>query len=1315
MTDALGRRIPTAGAAADSPSPSATANSQTPRDSGSSAWTPQQKLAIETTGGNLLVSAAAGTGKTSVLVERIIRLVTSPHTPVDIERFLVVTFTEKAAQEMKARIRSALEKIALENPESSAARQADFVERAQISTIHAFCLRVLRRYFHQVDLDPSFRVLDSAEADLLRRDALDAVFEETYAAQEATDSVFRGLVQRYGGAGIDEGLKDLVLNLHNFAATQPAMEDWFAKALSFVQEISGAASIWDLHWTRSLCKSILLQIDRVISFQEEARQVCLLPGGPWAYLSIVAQELEFYLGIREDLESLASGDFHEAQTALARVVSYKHQRLPAAKDTDLGLREQAQAMRNAAKAEFGKLRDYALARPAQEVLEELKDTAPFIECLADLVLRLDRRYGAKKRERRGLDFSDLERLCLQVLTQEDGGAARQLQSEYDYVLVDEYQDTNPIQEAILSRVVRTGERANFFMVGDIKQSIYRFRLAEPGIFLKRHKTYEPMATSAAPNPESSAETGKPECLGNAAERTGGVAPSQGARLDLSVNFRSRREVVDAVNWVFDAIMREQPAEIDYDQSHRLVLGASYPEPGDTRYAAEFHLVEREQTVFGDEPPQSQSQGQSKIDQKPGPDQYGQGSDQDGSDQDGWGQDGDSSIEDYEAVEKEAMVVAARIKHMVTSEDPLHVCDSKSKTLRKCSYRDIAILMRSTKDRANAVLEVLSRCGIPAYADTATGYFQAREIEVALSILSIIDNPRQDIPLAAVLRSPVVGLTPEDLAVIRCRRQEGSFYDAVKDYSRADERVGRFLETLDGWRTMARRKPLAEVLWTILHDTGYEDYVGGLPGGAQRQANLQVLCDRARQFDTFGHHGLFRFLRFVEKLQESEGDLGAARALGEQEDAVRILSIHKSKGLEFPVVFVMDLGKRFNTDDTRREILFHKDLGIAALYCDLAGGAQVKYPSLAHQAISLRLWAENLAEEMRVLYVALTRAKEKLCLVGSARKLQGCFEKWRRQDLCGAATYLDWLCPVILGDDAQKPFAVTTWGTQDGCPVPLPEVLAGLQSEDAYVHHGPYGIRPLPPHDPEIYGEVKRRLEWQYPYLEMTNARAKISVGELKRRIETQDEEDAWRYLPRPQRRMGFDDSRGYNQGILRGIAIHTVLSKMDLARAESPEGVAHEVTRLVDLGFLDASSLSQDDASLIAAFFQTDLGRALVAWPERVHKEVPFTMKMPARLVSPTGVGDGGDEILVQGVIDVILEEDDGVTILDYKTDAVSVAGVSETANRYASQVSLYALAAEDILHRPVKGVWIAFLEVGSVVPVDWRGHLASRGLCDLA
>jgi len=1371
-------------------------------------WSREQELAISLKGKNLLVSAAAGAGKTSVLVERVIRYILSEESS-DIEKLLVVTFTEKAALEMKERIRVALEKAFERHPDDHRlARQISLLDRAHISTIHSFCLHIVRRYFYKAGLDPTFTVLDPREAELLRIEALDEVFEDWYRQEPDQDKsngtansrdLFLDLIERYGGYRVDEGLKSLLLKLHDFVRTQSSVMQWLDDCVSKMQELEKAAKncksedevILKLPWTRILLETFLQDIEEAIVLLEEAKRISSEPDGPFAYVPRIEEELTFYQsakkivsdalrvsessvsvakccgGARDGVTDGVSGEVQdsaywndtqltcncpcaEVLERVRRLADYRYKRLSSKKmDCDPVLREKVKTLRNEAKERFSRIKDYAFTRSGSQIISELKETIPYVRCICDLVKELDKKYMEKKLDRGGLDFSDLELYCLKILTQDDFLLAKEIRKEFDYVLVDEYQDTNPVQNKILSLV---SSPSNLFVVGDIKQSIYRFRLADPRIFLKKYQLYEKVGNNVP------LETKAP-----------------GVRVELSKNFRSRREVIEAVNYLFKRIMKKDVAEIDYTTDHKLKEGAFYPEAEDRSFQAEIHLIERSR--ISDE---SFESGRTQLE---GDKARGEKDAENTS-----SEDLSSEIDEYEALEKETLVVANNIKKLVNAERPFMIWDKELKCQRPCRYKDIAILMRATSKRANTVIEILEECNIPAYSDLGTGYFQAREVELALALLSIIDNPRQDIPLASVLRSAIVGLEPKDLAIIRVHHKNGEFYDAVKsfvgagqdlavgmcsrdqtstvhtkDVLRIKKALSEFMENLEKWRTMARRLPLCEVLWTILRETKYYDYVGGLPGGAQRQANLRALVDRAREFDSFGRHGLFRFLRFMDRLEQSKGELGTARPLGEHEDVVQILSVHKAKGLEFPAVFVIDLGKRHNLKDADADILYHPELGFGLMFCDVK--RRLKYPTLPHQAISIQLQKESLAEEMRILYVAMTRAREKLYLVGSIKNLLLEVQRWQIAAPRAVRSYLDWICPSLWRDSSgsnrgfpafgssacsnmggltneptdkskEIPFSVTLWGVPKGQEIPQPSAKT-LESGELSWKDVKSLIPPPSLPDERVYPEVKRRLEWIYPYQKFTLTTAKLSVTEAKKSFGS-DETDGWNYIPGAEQRMRLLESSSEVTGAEKGTAMHTILAKMRLCQGLDEDSIYREVARLCKLGFVDAKIVGNLDISRICTFFQTPTGKLLANFPGKVSREVPFTIRFPVNLLksrvgeqdtaglsqtstkppvpnfvqrlddAEKGVhGANSDFIVIQGVIDVLFEGEDGLIVLDYKTDDISLSEIPFATKRYSMQISLYALAAERILQKPVKKASLVFLTPGREVDVDWKNYVS--------
>ncbi|MBM7565635.1 ATP-dependent helicase/nuclease subunit A [Paenibacillus sacheonensis] len=985
-----------------------------------STWTDDQWRAIVTGGSNILVAAAAGSGKTAVLVERIIRKIAAD---TDVDRLLVATFTKAAAAEMKERIRIALEKELDKKPDSDhLRRQLALMGRASITTLHSFCLDVIRRYYSLIGLDPGFRIANETEAELLRMDVLDELFEERYAELDGPDGgAFLALVDRFGGERGDEPLYALVLKLYNFAQSHPWPKAWLqAAAASF--RVEDASELGRSEWVTSLGSAVALTLQGAESLLEQAMSIARLPAGPDAYGETFQDDLGVVRTLIGSVENSSWETWHEAFAA-ASFGKLKAQRGDAG---DKELQQQAKDLREQAKKMIGGLNDELFARTPEEFAAELRESAPLMETLAGLVDEFGTRFEAAKLEKGLIDFGDMEHYCLRILrdgsstpdSMTPSSAALEYQQQFDEILLDEYQDTNMVQEAIVTLISRPG-RGNRFMVGDVKQSIYRFRLAEPGLFLRKYKSYK-AAAEAADKRNSLAEhaTGTMEGADSIGEAVEDTDAEYGVRIDLARNFRSRQEVVDGVNEVFRAIMREKAAEMDYDERAELVCGASYPSAGDggppERYAVEFAVLDRGNGEDGEERPAA-----ADVDTV--------------SD----AEDGESpaeNAEDLQIVQLEARWIARQILRLrgmagTAAEEPFLVYDGKKGRKRPLAWRDIVILLRADKQWAPVIIEELQQQGIPAYAELSSGYFEATEVETVLSLLRVIDNPYQDIPLAGTLRSPIFGLSGEELARIRIAGGRVSYFEAVRtaadDLSLHDEtrtKLHRFLEALETWRNEARQGSLADLLWRIYRETGYYDLVGGMTGGLQRQANLRALHDRTRQYEATTLRGLFRFLRFIDRMRDSGGDLGTARALGEQEDVVRIMSIHKSKGLEFPVVFAAGLGKSFNRRDLHSPFLMHKQLGFGPRYVDT--DLRVAYPTLPYLAIKQRLAMESLAEEMRILYVALTRPKEKMFLVGTVGDAEKQLQRWQSAldadgqlpdfRIAGAARFLDWLGPLAMG-------------------------------------------------------------------------------------------------------------------------------------------------------------------------------------------------------------------------------------------------------------------------------------------------------------
>ncbi|WP_258360127.1 helicase-exonuclease AddAB subunit AddA [Moorella sulfitireducens (nom. illeg.)] len=1281
------------------------------------SWTGEQLAAIRAPQANLLVAAAAGAGKTAVLVERIIRRLTDPAAPASLENMLVVTFTEAAAAEMRQRIGAALEAAAARQPENEhLRRQLLLLNRAHISTIHSFCLWVVRTYFYRLDLDPGFKVMDPAEADLLQLEVMDQVLEESFAAEPGGGPI-TDLADSLGGRD-DAGLVDLVLKVWHFTRSLPRPEAWLAGAAA-VYRVSGDTPLEELPWYREVKGVIGLRLQEGAYYLRQAARLAAVPGGPAVYLDDLERE---ETQVRQLLEGLDSFTWEQLCLGLASVT---FARLKAVRggSCDAGLKEKVVEYRDRAKKLLQGLRD-EFCRDAAAVRAELERAGELVNALVEVVRRFDATFTKLKRRRGLVDFGDLEHLCLQVLQEtndapdelQPSDVALELRRRFDEVLVDEYQDINSVQDAILTMVSRQATacsgpagicgdtpdlpaRPNLFMVGDVKQSIYRFRLANPELFLAKYLRY-------------------PEGEGNLDRR-----------IILKANFRSRQGIVDGVNFVFRQLFSRLVGELEYDAAAALVGRAGYPEhPAAATPVIEVYIQER----------------QWEGDAGPGLEEEAAGTGE-GVLAPAGGAAGEIDLEELTALEREARLVAGRIRQLVhgTPERPgpeFQVWDPESKAYRDLKYRDIVILLRATRDRAPVFLEALQQQGIPAYADLGSGYFGATEVETVLSLLRVIDNPHQDIPLAAVLRSPLVGLAAADLARIRLAARGEDFFTAVKVLAAKGEgdssgplareqelasRLREFLARLERWRTMARRRPLADVIWQLYRETGYLEFAGGLPGGAQRQANLRALLDRARQFEGFARHGLFRFLRFIERLQENEGDLGPARPLGENEDVVRVMSIHKAKGLEFPVVIVADLGKGFNFQELRGDVLLHGRLGLTPLYFDAAAG--IKYPTLPYLAAAHRLYLEALSEEVRILYVAMTRAREKLILVGSAGNLPRQAEKWCAGLFVDAEQLppmltararcpLDWLASALARHDHGAPLRQlagleeglllddpSCWQVKMITAAASPAITVALPGEAGAVPESSgdglaatEGQEEENPERSRLRQEVDRRLSWAYPWRPLAALPVKLAVTELKRRFDVFNEGDT---PLRPggsgftRRPLFLQASRGLTSAE-RGTITHLVLQHVDLGKPVTGENLAGLLQEMVAREVLTPEQAAAVDTGAIIAFFTGDLGRRLLAHPEKVKRELPFSLAVPAAELYPALPPEvsAGETILVQGIIDCLVDEEDGFLLLDFKTGRVP----PDPLAAYREQVELYARAMAIIFKRDVKEAYVYYLDGGT-------------------
>ncbi|KAA0565222.1 helicase-exonuclease AddAB subunit AddA [Bacillus sp. CH30_1T] len=1239
-------------------------------------WTDDQWKAIWAKGQDILVAAAAGSGKTAVLVERIIQKILSEEDRIDVDELLVVTFTNASAAEMRHRIGQALEKAIDEDPHSHHLRkQLSLLNRASISTLHSFCLEVIRKYYYLIDIDPGFRIADETEGDLLRDEVLDELFEEEYGKEGNHD--FYTLVDTFTNDRSDGALQDMIRKLYDFSRSHPNPDEWL-RGLEEMYDIQEGVEIDHLSFIQPLHTDIRLQLHGAKNLFQRALDLTRVPGGP-------GPRAENFLNDIEIVESLEESRHISWNALYETIQTLPFTKLKACRGDDYNkdIVDEAKKLRDQGKKTIEKLQEDFFSRRPESFLEDMKKMRDVIHTLSEVVVEFGKRFRQVKEEKGLVDFADLEHFCLDILRDPSSDAllpseaAKQYKKKFKEVLVDEYQDTNMVQESILLLITEEREEVgNRFMVGDVKQSIYRFRLAEPNLFLGKYTRFLPVSGEA------------------------------GLKIDLSQNFRSRKEVLEGTNFLFKQIMGSSVGEMEYNREAELVKGAPYPE--EKEYPIEVAIInqESEETSSG-------------------------------------GDEDELSIFDEGDIEKsvlEARYMANKVKAMIEERTPIY--DAKTKTERPVQYKDIVILLRSMPWAAE-IMEEFKRQGIPIYANLSTGYFEATEIAIMLSLLKVIDNPYQDIPLASVLRSPIVGLDEQGLASIRIHSRAGTYYEALKKFASEKpsnareeetfEKVKVFLYHMQNWRTKARQGSVTELIWQLYRDTRFYDYVGGMAGGKQRQANLRALYDRARQYESTSFRGLFRFLRFIDRMRERGDDLGVARALSEQEDVVRLMTIHSSKGLEFPVVFVAGTSKQFNLMDLNASYLLDKDLGFATKYTD--PGKRISYPSLPQLAFKRKKRMESISEEMRVLYVALTRAKEKLFLVGTVKSLEKSLKKWRGAlgqtewllsdyERAGASSYLDWIGPSLmrhprcgeLGEDAvlegsgineeilKHPscFQITMIQKSE-----LGAVDAESMSDDdnwkEQVKSGG-GVEIESIHKEEVL----HRLSWKYPHLSATNLRSKQSVSELKRMVEIRDEASSIDILRRHQKpvynRPQFMQSKELSPAE-RGTAMHTVMQHISFADGvPAEEDVKELLSTLVYKEILTEEQERAISLDNIVGFFQSDLGKRLVQ-AANIQREIPFSMSVPLSEISETGEGAPEETILVQGVIDCVFRDELGIVLLDYKTDGIHdrykdgfIEARPILEERYRVQIELYTRALESIWKETVSEKYLYFFDGGHVL-----------------
>ena len=1145
--------------------------------------TSAQKAAIEESGRAVLVSAAAGSGKTRVLTERLLRRIEND---ADIDSFLVITFTKAAAAELKSRILDEIsERLAADPDNRRLRRQSALCSKAQIGTIDSFCQSFLRENCHAAQLSPEFRVIEEDRAEAIKQRVIQRVLDDCY---EAPDEGFKLLTDTVGmGRRDDNKLAETVLALHRKTQSHARPELWLRQQLETLEpaETDAGRTVWGAEILRNVRDDALYwaqRMDDVCRRAAEDEAVAAKYGPSFA---------ETALSLRDFARACDLG-WNRAREALP--ISYP--RLGTITNPpDPELKEYTKAVRELCKKNCAKY-EKLLSASSEKLLVDMRRTAPAMRALIELTLRFDRAYAAEKRRKAEVDFADLEHLTAQLLTNEDGSPtelARETSQRFCEIMVDEYQDVNRVQDDIFRALSKNGE--NLFMVGDVKQSIYRFRLADPLIFTEKYEKYSFLTDAGETEP---------------------------IKIMLQENFRSRQEVIDGINSVFTACMSKKLGEIDYDENALLRCGGVYDDSG---CAPELILID----VKGDE----------------------------------------DDLRDK--TEKEAAVVAEKIRELMAS--------GMTVSGRALGYGDIALLMRS----ANSVGEVYRRelivRGIPVAAGQGGSFFASTEIASLMSLLAIIDNPHQDVALIAVLRSSAFGFTADELTEMRLADREGDFYTALKKAAETNEKCAAFLETLGKLRSRAPDTPVDELLMFIYNELDLPALCAAMQDAPQRLANLRMMLELSKRFASGGFRGLHRFCQWLRRLAERGGDMGAASSEG----AVKIMTIHKSKGLEFPVVFLCDASRRFNDADLKQTVLIHPELGLGAKVYDLE--RRLEYPGLARNAIKQRLKREMLSEEMRLLYVALTRARERLIVTAEMKepekKLQSmmlqCTRPRSPEVLLGAQSMADWMIYAQLCTEDDK-FKLSFISAADA---------AAAQAEEPELEKVPS--------DAEIVEKLRRNLAFSYPHEAATRLPSKVTATELKHLLDESDEEAA---SLAPTARSRFRTPRLGDAYTLtptqRGSAAHALLQHIDYSKTGSEEEIRGELTRMTREKFLTAQQAEAVDTGCIRRLFASRIGQRIMN-ADRLRREFKFSLLCPAEKFFP---GGEGESVLLQGVIDCMIEENGEITIIDYKTDRVRGSELIERAKGYEKQLEAYAYAAQRMTGKPVRECVLYFLYSGETV-----------------
>ena len=1225
-------------------------------------WTEEQSQAINEKGSNILVAAAAGSGKTAVLVERIINKIINEN--IDIDKLLVVTFTNAAASEMRERILDAIYKKLEEYPENqNLQRQITLINKASICTIDSFCLEVVRNNFFELDnISPNFRIADTTEIELLKQEVIEDIFEEKY---ENQDENFSKLINTYTSYRDDTPLKELVLKIYSYIQSSPFPEEWLNEKIEmFNLKDKLNEDFSKTPWGNILLKEIEEEIIDDIKTLEDIKKELDLDSELESFSQVVRSDLDFFKILQENINNWDK--LYEIYNKMS-FVSWPRKKI------ESDLKEYAKNVRDDVKKKFSSKLSKILICNSEEANQDIFDMYEILLKLKNLILEFGKEFSKRKRLKNMVDFNDIEHLALDILIkkQEDKieitDVAKRYQKKFIEIAIDEYQDSNLVQEYILTSISNNN---NIFMVGDVKQSIYKFRQAMPELFISKYKTYK--------NKENKSE-------------------NDNLKIQLFKNFRSRKNVLDFTNLIFENIMSGSLGDIEYNKEEYLNLGADYKEI-EQNLKAEIDIINLKDQ-------ENEEENTSEILEE------------------------EENTERLENIQLEARFVASKIKELI--ENKFQVFDRKKNCFRDIKYKDIVVLLRSTKTSAPIFEEEIINLDMPVFSDSSQEYLDSIEIENIMSLLRIIDNPIQDIPLVTVLRSNIGKFTDDELVEIRLSDKYDNFYNAMQKAKinvgkNLQEKIEKFLTNLEKWRKEQEYLALDEFVWKLYSDTGYYNYVGLMPNGELRQANLKMLFERAKQFETASFKGLYNFINFIEKLKLSSGDLGSAKLIGENDDVIRIMSIHKSKGLEFPVVFLANTGKQFNLMDLNKNILLHQELGIGVKYINY--DKQVQYDTLSKSAIKSKVFTETLSEEMRILYVALTRAKEKLYITGTMNDYEKEIEKMKIQVeryskngnkinqilIKKYKKYLDWINLVYLYEKGNTKDLI------EYNVLEKEEIIKKckrIEQEEIDV------VKMLEEHkkDKEKIKKIEEILNFEYKHKLATTIPTMSSVTQIKQmqdnikgsKVRKEDKEEAVQkpeksnllkkskeVKERKEERMTtFDkpkflkeDKEDKLTNAEKGTLVHLCMQHLNEKVEYNLEKIKELVEELERKEIITLKEKENINLYKILEFTKSNIWKEMKK-AKKVYKERPFFINIPAKEIYKEEIEE---KILIQGIIDLYyINENDEIILVDYKTDYVERGKEQELIGKYKKQLDLYCKAIEEASNKEVSRIYIYSVYLG--------------------